>query len=76
VILEQQFILPLRLEECLKWPKCLFVMYLLCKALIDYAYFLYGYTEKPKNATPKKQATLEKIQEEEDDYESKTPQFD
>ena len=69
--LEQHFIACLNESEVLKWPKCIFIMYLLCKALIGYAFYIYGFQAplRPNAAvktTPRdKKPVLEEIQEQE-----------
>jgi len=34
-------------EETLGWPKSLYLMYRICKAIIEYSYFLYGIQPLP-----------------------------
>ena len=68
--LEQHFIASLNETEVLKWPRCIFIMYLLCKALIGYAYYIYGFQAplrpNPAKTTPRdKKPFLEEIQEQE-----------
>eukprot|EP00347_Sterkiella_histriomuscorum_P011260 403373134 len=47
---DQGYLQKITLSKAQEWPKCLFILYLLCKALIDYIYDLYGYTpEKDKS---------------------------
>ena len=54
--LEKQYISPHVEDEVCRWPKCMMVLYLLCKALIKYAYFIYGYSPR----TPAKAASNKK----------------
>lgn len=73
--LEQKFITSQDEKETLRWPKCMFILLTLCKALIQYAYYIYGYVPKPNQvlASPPKKAQLEEIQEGSEEEEDGAP---
>jgi hypothetical protein len=79
---ENLYMNPITEEEALLWPKCLFILYLLSKSLIEYAYSLYGYNKNLRKRESRSQAAteriqLEKIEEGSDEEEVlKTPTFD
>lgn len=73
VEIDEKYIKPINLQNAMEQlPKPAFILYLLCKALIEYIYQMYGYNPETKKSF----IHLEKIEEgDSDEEDQKTPQF-